>query len=172
MAGLMTVLLYYSEALSSISLQGDVLDFACGAGLVGACIAARHENTRVTLLDSSALALKASSDTLEINQLNGLVVASDGLSEVDRKFDVIVSNPPIHAGVKTDNRLGMQLLESVAEHIRPGGQLILVANIHLPYENWLLKQFRRYSELAANDNYKVIIAKNSLHGIILEQCGL
>ncbi len=136
-----------------------MLDFACGAGLVGACIAARHENTRVTLLDSSALALRASSETLEINHLDGLVVASDGLSEVDRKFDVIVSNPPIHAGVKTDNRLGMQLLESVTEHIRPGGQLILVANIHLPYESWMLKQFKRCSELAANDSYKVIIAK-------------
>ncbi len=147
------------EALSSLSLQGDVLDFACGAGLVGACIAARHENTRVTLLDSSALALKASSETLKTNHLNGLVIASDGLSGVDGQFDIVVSNPPIHAGVRTENRLGMHLLETVQEHIRPGGKLFLVANVHLPYENWLLKQFKRYGELAANDSYKVIVAK-------------
>jgi 16S rRNA G1207 methylase RsmC len=52
----------------------------------------------------------------------------------------------------------MRLLESVHEHIRPGGRLILVANIHLPYENWLSKRFKWLSELAANDNYKVIVA--------------
>jgi 16S rRNA (guanine1207-N2)-methyltransferase len=146
------------DVLASMNLEGDVLDFACGAGVVGACIAARHANTRVTLLDSSALALRASKETLETNRLNGSVLASDGLSELDRKFDIVVSNPPIHAGVRTDNRLGVQLLESVQEHIRPGGKLILVANVHLPYENWLSKRFKGYSELAANDKYKVITA--------------
>lgn len=147
------------DALAAMELKGDVLDFACGAGLIGACIASRHADTRVTLLDSSALALKACKETLEANHLKGSVLASDGLSGINGCFDLVVSNPPIHAGIRTDNRLGMRLLESVQTHIRPGGHLIMVANVHLPYEAWILKRFKRYSELAANENFKVIMAK-------------
>ena len=145
--------------LPEMELEGDVLDFACGAGVIGACIAAQYCHTRVTLSDSNALALKASRETLEVNSLQGTVLASDGLSAINESYDVIVSNPPIHAGIRTDNHLGMRLLERVQEHIRPGGKLILVANVHLPYEKWLKKQFKRIIELASDDNFKVIMAK-------------
>lgn len=148
------------EMLPRIDLQGDVLDFACGAGVIGACIATQNKDTRVTLLDSNALALRASEETLAANHLNGQVMASNGLSEVSDRYDVIVSNPPIHAGIKTDNRLGMRLLETVHENIRPGGSLIMVANVHLPYEKWLSRHFKRTLELTANENFKVIMAKS------------
>ena len=77
-----------------ISVAGDVLDFACGAGVVGACIAARHEHLDVNFLDNSALALKACEETLLANDLHGSVLASDGLSELTGSFDLVVSNPP------------------------------------------------------------------------------
>jgi 16S rRNA (guanine1207-N2)-methyltransferase len=147
------------DTLAEMALEGDVLDFACGAGVIGACIAARCEHTSLTLLDTNALALRSCKETLAANQLNGSVLASDGLSELESSFDVVVSNPPIHAGVKTDSRLSIRLLESVHDHIRPGGMLILVANVHLPYEKWLSQSFRRCVELATNDSYKVILAK-------------
>jgi len=146
------------EVLPKVDMHGDILDFACGTGVIGACIAAHHADTKVTLLDNNALALKASRETLEANGLHGTVLASDGLAGVDDSYDVIVSNPPIHAGIKTDNHLGMGLLEQVREHIRPGGKLILVANVHLPYEKWLKKRFKRLSKLAADDDFKVIMA--------------
>jgi len=146
------------DTLAEMNLEGDVLDFACGAGVIGACIAARHTQTSVTLLDTNALALWSCKETLAANQLNGCVLASDGLSELQSSFDIVVTNPPIHAGVKTDNRLSIRLLESVHDHIRPGGTLILVANVHLPYEKWLSQSYRRCVELAANDSYKVIQA--------------
>ena len=53
----------------------------------------------------------------------------------------------------------MRLLDQVRGHVRPGGQFIFVANVHLPYEKWLSTSFRRFSELAVNENYKVIVAK-------------
>lgn len=146
------------SVLDTMEPGGDVLDFACGAGVIGACIAANHAISTVTLLDTSALALKACRDTLEANQLEGHVLASDGLSGINESFDIIISNPPIHAGAKTDSQLGLRLLDSVHEHIRPDGKLILVANIHLPYENWLSARFNKFSVLAANKNYKVIAA--------------
>ena len=146
------------ETLSGIPLQGEVLDFGCGAGLIGACMAASNTQARVTLLDNSALALLACEETLAANKLHGTTLASDGLEEVTTAFDVIVSNPPIHAGVKTDNRLSIRLLKPVYDHLNPGGMLLMVANVHLPYENWLRRGFSKCSELAANANFKVIMA--------------
>lgn len=147
------------DALSDLQIEGKVLDFACGAGLIGACIAANNPHTSVTLLDTNALALRASEETLAANLLNAKVLASDGLSELTESFDLVVSNPPIHSGVKTDSRLGMRLLESIFDHINPGGMLIMVANIHLPYEKWLSQTFKNYSELVSDSNFKVILAK-------------
>lgn len=146
------------QALTTMDLQGDVLDFACGAGVIGACIGANHARATVTMLDSNALALKACKETLAANQLDGRVLASDGLSELRGSYDIIVSNPPIHTGIKTDNHLSMRLLDTVHEHIKAGGLLILVTNIHLPYENWLSRKFKRFRQLLANDSYKVLVA--------------
>jgi 16S rRNA (guanine1207-N2)-methyltransferase len=147
------------DVLADMEVDGDVLDFACGAGVIGAFIAANHPDTRVTLLDTSALALRACEETLTANHLNATILASDGLSEIRESYDLVVSNPPIHTGVKTDSRLGARLLESIHDHIRPGGSLIMVANRHLPYEKWLSQTFRYSSKRAANDSYKVILAK-------------
>lgn len=149
------------EALTAMQMDGEVLDFACGAGVIGACVAAKHPNSKVTLLDSSALALMATEETLAINQLTASVLPSDGLSEVQARYDFIISNPPIHAGVETDNLLSHRLLASVNEHINPGGQLIMVANRHLPYEKWLLQQFPYCEELLANSQFKVIAAQRN-----------
>jgi len=148
------------DALPLIEPDGDVLDFACGTGVIGACIAAHSSDSRLTLLDSSALALRACEETMAANHLEGTLLASNGLSEVDGRYDLVVSNPPIHAGVKTDTRLGMRLLEHVHKIIKPTGRLVIVANVHLPYEKWLSKHFKTTRELVQNEHYKVIMAKN------------
>ena len=147
------------EAMADLKIEGDVLDFACGAGVIGACIAAGNTQASLTLLDSNAIALRACEETLKLNRLDGIVLPSDGLSEIRESYDLVISNPPIHTGVKTDNHLGMHLLESVFDHIKPAGMLIMVANIHLPYEKWLSSRSRHCTVLASNDNYKVILAK-------------
>lgn len=146
------------DTLSGMDFHGDILDFGCGAGVIGTCIAANNKNARLSFLDTSAVALKACEQTLAANRLSGTLLASDGLAGINSSYHTIISNPPIHAGVKTDNRLSHRLLETVHRHIKPGGSLILVANRHLPYENWLSQHFQRVQETAANRAFKVITA--------------
>jgi len=148
------------ESLMATEFRGEILDFGCGAGVIGTCIATANTDARVTFLDASAMALKACEETLAANHLHGTVLASDGLAGVTSGYDTIISNPPIHAGVKTDNRLSLRLLDTVHHHVRPGGKLILVANRHLPYEAWLSHHFQHVQEITANHSYKVIAASN------------
>jgi len=147
------------NVLREIPIEGEVLDFACGAGVIGATIARYNRHAKVTLLDNNALALRASGETMAGNKLDGTILASDGLTEIENSFDLVVTNPPVHTGVKTDTSLSMRLLDSIHEHISPGGRLIMVANIHLPYEKWLKQKFRRYKFLASNDHFKVVTAE-------------
>ncbi|MGD9264730.1 MAG: class I SAM-dependent methyltransferase [Lysobacterales bacterium] len=147
------------EVLQDMRIRGEVLDFACGAGVVGACVASRSRAAHVTLLDNNALALKSATETLAANGLDGAVLASDGLSEVEGIFDLIISNPPIHAGLRTDTGLSMRLLDSVLEHLRDKGRLLMVSNIHLPYEKWLAQRFRRTRQVAENRQFKVLLAE-------------
>ena len=146
------------QSLPELPIDNQVLDFGCGAGVIGASIKCRYPSAQVSFLDTNALALKSCEETLAANELQGTVLASSGLNELTGKFDWIVSNPPIHSGVKTDNHLGMTLLESLLQYLNPGAQLLLVANRHLPYENWLNERFTNVRELSTNDHFKVLLA--------------
>ena len=145
------------ETLVKQDIEGSVLDFGCGSGVIGATLAALPQ-VDVTFLDTSALALYACEQTLSLNGLNGTLLPSDGLASVETRFDLIISNPPIHSGVKTDNHLSMQLLENIEKHLQPGGRLVIVANRHLPYEKWLGEKFKQVGELSCNQHFKVLNA--------------
>ncbi|WP_273756035.1 class I SAM-dependent methyltransferase [Bartonella sp. MM73XJBT] len=49
-------------------------------------------------------------------------------------YDTIISNPPFHTQQTTDVSLGQHFIINAAKHLKPGGKLLLVANLHLPYE--------------------------------------
>ena len=111
-----------------------VLDFGCGAGVIGAAVKRRWPQTTVTMTDANALALEAARRTWAANNLPpDPVVASDVFSHVDGRFAQIVSNPPFHSGVQTDNRVVTTFLQEAKAHLAPGGALRIVANRFLKY---------------------------------------
>ena len=56
-------------------LKGKVLDFGCGAGVLGAVMASRHPDIELEMCDISAFAVASSQATLEANGLTGNVFA-------------------------------------------------------------------------------------------------
>ena len=51
----------------------------------------------------------------------------------DRRFDLIVSNPPFYRGPAKDSSDTFAWIAGSAPALRPGGELWLVFNSHLPY---------------------------------------
>lgn len=113
---------------------GHVLDFGCGAGVLGAAIKRRYPQSRVTLLDVDAFAVASSRLTLAANGLEGEVIAGDGIDAAPRELNVILSNPPFHTGVHTNYHASEILLKKSADHLKKGGELRLVANSFLRYQ--------------------------------------
>ncbi|WMC10089.1 16S rRNA (guanine(1207)-N(2))-methyltransferase RsmC [Oceanimonas pelagia] len=140
-------------------LHGRVLDFGCGAGVIGASLLQRNPDIELEQIDINALALEASRLTLAENGLQAKVYASDGLDQVQGRFDCIISNPPFHAGLKTFYRTTETLLREARNYLRPGGSLLLVANAFLPYPELIEQHFGRCDTLAANGRFKIYRAQ-------------
>jgi 16S rRNA (guanine1207-N2)-methyltransferase len=144
-------------------IRGDVLDFGCGAGVIGAVVKSAYPECRVTLADSNAFAVEATSRTFERNALAAnLIQPSDVLTGVPDRFDLIVSNPPFHQGVATNYDVASSFLAASSEKLRPGGTLIIVANKFLPYENAMSRALGSAVVLAQNNKYKVLTGTKRL----------
>lgn len=147
-------------AAHAASIKGDVLDFACGSGVIAAFLRARCNVSAMLATDVSAFALYAAEKTLHAQQLQTpyQVRASDGLNAVTEKFDWIITNPPFHSGQRTDYDIARAFINGVSKHLKPGGRLLIVANSFLGYNALLSERFRQVSEPVNNGHFKILQA--------------
>jgi 16S rRNA (guanine1207-N2)-methyltransferase len=135
--------------------KAKILDFGCGAGLIGAYLAKKNDNITITGLDVSALAIASTKKTYAANGIEGHAIISNGLSEVKAGYNQVYSNPPFHTGVKTNYAITEQFINSIKRFIYPHGSLTLVANSFLKYQPLLEQQFGHYETLASNRRFNV-----------------
>ncbi|MFK0571704.1 methyltransferase [Endozoicomonas sp.] len=148
------------ETLNSIP-SGKVLDFGCGAGVISAYINAMPGDHDFTLVDCDALALTSSERTMEQLEVKSFTVLPiDGLSEVSGQFDLIISNPPFHQGVKTHYEVTEQFLVQSRQMLRPGGELRIVANRFLRYPPIIQQAFGHCETLLNKEGFSVYRALN------------
>ncbi|WP_159565394.1 16S rRNA (guanine(1207)-N(2))-methyltransferase RsmC [Budvicia diplopodorum] len=146
-----------SKLLLSVldSAKGKVLDIGCGAGVLSAVLAKAMPEVELTLSDVSAIAIESSKATLEANHLKGKVIASDVFSDIEGRFDLIISNPPFHDGLQTSFTTAETLIRGATKHLQLGGRLIIVANAFLPYAEILDATFGSHEVLAHTGRFKV-----------------
>jgi methylase of polypeptide subunit release factors len=139
-----------STTLANITVRrpvAETLDIGCGAG-VQALHAARH-SARVTATDVNPRALHFTRLTLALSGFGGLETVGGSLFEpvADRRFDLIVSNPPFvispggrftyRDGGLPGDELCRRLVRAAAAHLEPGGYCQLLANWqHVRGEDW------------------------------------
>lgn len=139
------------------SLRSKVLDFACGAGVIGAHLKQQYPHFDVTLLDVSALALYCAARTLQANQLTGTLIAANGLHGVEGQFNHIITNPPFHTGIKTDYSITKRFISDSRRILAKSGSLYMVANRFLPYPGLLAEQFSQVRTLVQTSRFSVYL---------------
>lgn len=118
-----TRLLLESLPLSLIS--GNVLDVGCGYGPIGIFVRKKTARTKVTMCDVNRRALHLAEMNCKENGVSDIeVLESDCYSGLDtnKKFDVIITNPPIRAGKK----VVYEIVMNAKEHLVKNGKLFLV----------------------------------------------
>jgi 16S rRNA (guanine1207-N2)-methyltransferase len=113
--------------------NGHILDFGCGAGVLGAALKRRYPDSQVTMLDVDAFAVASSRLTLAANGLQADVINGDGIDAAPTGLSAILSNPPFHQGVHTHYQATEHLLRQASQHLTRKGELRLVANSFLKY---------------------------------------
>lgn len=135
-----------------------VLDLGCGAGQVGVVAASLAPTARVTMLDDSLLAVRASRLTAELNGIEATVALSDvGSAVIGERFDVVAANPPFHVGGSSEYDVAEQFIEDSRDLLEAKGRLYLVANAFIPYEKRMATTFRRVEEAQRDNRFKVLV---------------
>ncbi len=103
--------------------KGEILDLGCGYGVVGIIAALASPKTNVTLTDINERAIQLVTENLVINRVkNAVVLQSDMFSNLDKKFDAILLNPPQTAG----RELCIEMIKQSLKHLNKNGSLQIV----------------------------------------------
>jgi 16S rRNA (guanine1207-N2)-methyltransferase len=136
-------------------VTGKLLDFGCGAGVIASYFGKLFPGIDLHLLDVSALALYSAQETLKLNNLTGHIFPSNSLSDVKDKYDFVISNPPFHQGLKTNYQATETFLSKIKPHLKPKGQVIVVANSFLRYQPIMEEAIGRTQVLAKQKGFSL-----------------
>jgi 16S rRNA (guanine1207-N2)-methyltransferase len=139
------------EALPEMAPQ-RVLDFGCGAGVISAALQTRWPGAELHALDTDAFAVQATRENVP-----GITVhLSDAWhSAPEGRFDLIVSNPPLHRGKQTDHGPLQSLVTESPKRLTPGGVLVLVTQRQVPLDGLLAAHLATPEVLWQNGAYRV-----------------
>lgn len=130
------------------------LDVGAGIGVLSAGVHQRWPDAPITAVDHDALAVQALQAGLPDVQAH----VSDGFDRVpeDARFDLVVSNPPLHG---TSNHMDTSMLEMLvkgaAKRLTRRGQLVFVVQRQRPVERLLQAHLRGHTLLADDGRFRV-----------------
>ncbi len=111
------------ESIEPEKIKGDVLDFGCGYGPIGIYLK-KVCNCNIDMVDINERAISLAKKNAALNNVNVNIFKSDIFSNVDKKYDFIITNPPIRVG----NKILYEILFSSLKHLKEKGKLLFVIN--------------------------------------------
>lgn len=111
------------ESIDIKNINGDILDFGCGYGPIGIYIKS-NTNSNVDMIDINNRALSLARKNSILNRVEVNIFESDIYSNVTKKYDFIITNPPIRVGKK----ILYEILIKASVYLKENGHLIFVIN--------------------------------------------
>ena len=100
-----------------------ILDVGCGYGVIGITLALFNPQAIITMVDVNLRALELSKNNALKNGVDNVIIKeSFAYQNVEGKFDMIVTNPPIRAGKAVVH----EILEGSFDHLNDDGVLYVV----------------------------------------------
>jgi len=138
-------------------LAGHIVDLGAGWGWLSAQILKRNDVAHLDLVEADHAALDAARENVT-DPRAAFHWADATRWRPSAACNVVVMNPPFHAGRAGDPGLGQAFIGTAAASLGPNGQLWLVANRHLPYEATLDHHFRDWQDLGGTSAFKILQA--------------
>lgn len=115
-----------SFLLDTVIANNDIditsaLDVGCGYGFLG-IVLSKIFNVNVDMIDVNKRAIHLTEMNIKENKVKCRSIESNGYENVDEKYDLIITNPPIRAGKK----VVMDILINAKDHLNENGRLWFV----------------------------------------------
>lgn len=140
------------------SAPRTVIDLGSGSGLLAVLVARQRPQAQVVAVDDSRAAIRSTTATALTNEVADRVSTrhTDRLQGVGTGYvDLVVCNPPFHRGTARDSSGAYAMFADAARVLRPGGELWVVYNFHLPYLTTLRRVVGRTVILAQDPKFTV-----------------
>ena len=72
----------------------DIIDLGCGSGVIGLTLEKKVSTNSVDLIDISEKSLEVAHKNCEKHKSKANLIHSDMFEKVNKKYDIIISNPP------------------------------------------------------------------------------
>lgn len=105
------------------TLHGQVLDFGCGYGPIGIYIK-KTNDVQVDMVDINKRSINLAKKNASLNKAEVNIFESDIYSNITKKYDFIVTNPPIRIG----KQKLYEILFNATNFLKEKGELWLVIN--------------------------------------------
>ncbi len=141
--------------------EQHVLDIGCGMGVIGISIKKAFPDSVVVMTDVNERALFISRKNASKNRVSVEILESDLYTKLsETQFDVILSNPPHHAG----RALVYKLIEEAPAHLKKKGMLQIVAQHNkggAMLEKKMKEVFGNVETVVKKAGFRVYCSKNS-----------
>jgi 16S rRNA (guanine1207-N2)-methyltransferase len=134
------------------------LDLGCGYGSIG-LVLNKVFGLEVDMIDVNDRAIELAKANIETNHVQATIFHSDGFNQIQKSYDLIVSNPPIRVG-KTKL---YELLSETKNHLNVGGNFTFVINKKHGAESALKHVqsiYQKVAILGKDKGFYVITCKN------------
>lgn len=141
-----------------------IVDLGCGSGVLGLFAAKTAKASSVVFVDDSDLAVRSARASWEANAavLDGreatFVHAGDLSSVAANSASLVVCNPPFHQEHTLTRQTANAMFGDARRVLSRGGQLLVVGNRHLGYDEGLRKHFDKVRVVAADRRFTVLAA--------------
>lgn len=102
----------------------EICDLGCGYGVVSVFLANNYKDFSFTMIDINKRCLELSKKNIELNKIKSKIeiIENNVLDKISKKFDIILTNPPIRAG----KNVVFKIMEQSYHSLNEGGELWVV----------------------------------------------
>ncbi|PTX54885.1 16S rRNA (guanine1207-N2)-methyltransferase [Litoreibacter ponti] len=137
-------------------LSGRVADLGAGWGYLSRQVLTSDKVTELAMIEAEHTALENAKQN--IADPRARFHWDDATTFTGAPFQAVVCNPPFHTGRAATPELGQRFIASAARLLDERGQLWMVANRNLPYEQQLQERFVKVQTVAQDNGFKIIHA--------------
>lgn len=143
----------------------NILDLACGNGVLGIAAARKNPQAQVSFFDESYMAVASAKHNVQQILLNQnksdshrfFFKVTDCLQGIENdSLDLILNNPPFHQQHVVGAFIAWKMFKEAKEKLRPGGELWIVGNRHLGYHLKLRRLFGNCQTIAGNNKFVIL----------------